>query len=48
MSEIRVTRRSFDASPDSADEDVAAKLPRYPVFRLIPVVNGGRRRGAAT
>ena len=48
MSEIRVTRPYFDASPDSADEDVAAELPRHPVFRLIPVVNGSRQPDAAT
>jgi deazaflavin-dependent oxidoreductase (nitroreductase family) len=48
MSEIRVTRPYFDASPDSADEDVAAELPRHPVFHLIPVVNGGRQTDAAT
>ena len=48
MSEIRVTRPYFDASPDSADDDVAAELPRHPVFRLIPEVNGGRQTDAAT
>jgi deazaflavin-dependent oxidoreductase (nitroreductase family) len=48
MSEIRITRPYFAASPDSADEDVAAELPRHPVFRLIPVVNGDRQTGAAT
>jgi len=50
MSEIRVTRPYFDASPDSADsadEDVAAELPRHPVFRLTPVVNGARQTDAA-
>jgi deazaflavin-dependent oxidoreductase (nitroreductase family) len=47
MREIRVTRPYFDASPDSADEDVAAELPRHAVFRLIPVVNGGRQTDAA-
>jgi deazaflavin-dependent oxidoreductase (nitroreductase family) len=35
MTEIRVTRAYFDASPDSADEQVAAELPRHPVFRLV-------------
>jgi hypothetical protein len=48
MREIRVTRPYFDASPDSADEDVAAELPRHAVFRLVPVVNGGRGTDAAT
>ena len=47
MREIRVTRPYFDASPNSADEDVAAELPRHPVFRLIPGVNGGRQTDAA-
>lgn len=36
MTEIRVTRAYFDATPDSPDEEVAAELPRHPVFRLIP------------
>ena len=48
MREIRVTRPYFDASPDSADEEVAAELARHSVFRLIPVVNGGRQTDAAT
>jgi deazaflavin-dependent oxidoreductase (nitroreductase family) len=48
MTKIRVTRPYFDASPDSADEGVAAELPRHPAFRLIPVVNGGRQTDAAT
>ena len=34
MAEIRVTRAYFDATPNSADEAVAAELPRHPVFRL--------------
>ncbi len=34
ISEIRVTRPYFDATQDSPDEDVAAELPRHPVFRL--------------
>jgi hypothetical protein len=33
MGEIRVIRPYFDAFPDSADEDVAAELPRHPVFQ---------------
>ena len=36
MTEIRVARLYFDAAPDSADEAVAAELPRHPVFRLTP------------
>jgi len=36
MAEIRVTRAYFDATSDSPDEEVAAELPRHPVFRLIP------------
>jgi deazaflavin-dependent oxidoreductase (nitroreductase family) len=36
MTEIRVTRAYFDATDDSPDEEVAAELPRHPVFRLIP------------
>jgi deazaflavin-dependent oxidoreductase (nitroreductase family) len=36
MSEIHVTRAYFDANPDSTDEEVAAELPRHPVFRLVP------------
>jgi deazaflavin-dependent oxidoreductase (nitroreductase family) len=35
MTEIRVTRAYFDATPDSPDEQVAAELPRHPVFRLV-------------
>jgi deazaflavin-dependent oxidoreductase (nitroreductase family) len=34
ISEIRVTRRYFDATQDSSDENVAAELPRHAVFRL--------------
>ena len=36
MTEIRVTRAYFDATPDSPDEEVAAELPRHSVFLLIP------------
>ncbi len=36
ISEIRVTRPYFDATPDSSDEEIAAELPRHAVFRLIP------------
>jgi deazaflavin-dependent oxidoreductase (nitroreductase family) len=47
MREVRVTRPYFDATPDSPDEDVAADLPRHPVFRLIPAMNGsGQTDGA--
>jgi deazaflavin-dependent oxidoreductase (nitroreductase family) len=41
MTEIRVTRPSFDASPDSHDDDVAAELARHPVFRLIRAASEG-------
>jgi deazaflavin-dependent oxidoreductase (nitroreductase family) len=46
MTEVRVTRPYFDAAPDSPDEDVAAELPRHPVFRLIPP-NGTREKDAS-
>jgi deazaflavin-dependent oxidoreductase (nitroreductase family) len=46
MSEIPVTRPYFDAAPNSSEEDVAAELPRHPVFRLAPAVNGGRKKDA--
>jgi len=35
MTQIRVTRAYFDANPDSSDQEVAAELPRHPVFRLV-------------
>jgi hypothetical protein len=41
MTEIRVTRPSFDASPESHDDDVAAELARHPVFRLIRATSEG-------
>lgn len=47
MSEIRVTRPYFDATPDSPDEDVAAELPRHRAFRLIHAENGGRPKDAS-
>jgi deazaflavin-dependent oxidoreductase (nitroreductase family) len=47
ITEIRVTRPYFDAAPNSPDEDLAAELPRYPVFRLIPAVNGAHQKNAA-
>lgn len=34
IAEIRVTRPYFDASPNSADEAIAAELTRHAVFRL--------------
>jgi deazaflavin-dependent oxidoreductase (nitroreductase family) len=37
ISEIRVTRRYFDANPSSSDAAVAAELPRHPVLRLISI-----------
>ncbi len=36
ITEIRVTRPYFDAGPSSTDEEIAAELPRHPVFRLVP------------
>ena len=36
ITEIRVTRPYFDAGPSSPDEEIAAELPRHPVFRLAP------------
>jgi deazaflavin-dependent oxidoreductase (nitroreductase family) len=36
IDEIRVTRAYFDANPASADEEIAAELPKHPVFRLGP------------
>ena len=36
ITEIRVTRPYFDAGPSSTDEELAAELPRHPVFRLVP------------
>jgi hypothetical protein len=41
MAEIRVTRAYFDATPNSADETIAAELPRHAVFRLISSAHGG-------
>ena len=34
MTEIKVTRRYFDANPSSTDEAVAHELSRHPVLRL--------------
>jgi deazaflavin-dependent oxidoreductase (nitroreductase family) len=36
INEIRVTRAYFDANPASPDEEIAAELPKHPVFRLAP------------
>lgn len=36
MREVRVTRRYFDATPDSSDEAIANELSRHPVLRLRP------------
>ena len=36
ITEIRVTRPYFDAGPSSPDEEIAAELPRHPVFHLAP------------
>ena len=36
ITEIRVTRRYFDAAPNASDEAVAAELAKHAVFRLIP------------
>ena len=34
ITEIHVIRPYFDAGPSSTDEEIAAELPRHPVFRL--------------
>jgi hypothetical protein len=36
MTQIKVTRRYFDAAADSPDAEIAAELKRHSVFRLIP------------
>jgi hypothetical protein len=36
IDEIRVTRAYFEANPASTDEEIAAELPKHPVFRLGP------------
>lgn len=36
ITEIRVTRPYFDATPNSSDETVVAELPRHAVFRFDP------------
>jgi deazaflavin-dependent oxidoreductase (nitroreductase family) len=37
MRAVPVTQRYFDATPDSADEVIAAEVAKHPVFRLTPV-----------
>ena len=44
ISEIRVTRPYFDATQHSADDDLAAEVPRHPVFRLTLAMNRGPER----
>ncbi len=42
LSDVRVSRPYFDATPDSPDEALLAELPRHPVFALVPPEpNGG-------
>src|SRR5262245_20457312 len=36
ISQIKVTRRYFDAHPDSPDDVIAAEQKRHAVFRLVP------------
>jgi hypothetical protein len=36
LTDIRVTRPYFDATPASTDSELKAELPRHPVLRLIP------------
>jgi len=36
MTDIRVTRPYFDATPASPDSQIEAELARHPVLRLIP------------
>jgi len=36
LTDIRVTRPYFDATPSSPDSELEAELPRHPVLRLIP------------
>ena len=36
LTDIRVTRPDFDATPASTDSELKAELPRHPVLRLIP------------
>ena len=37
MDQVRVTRAYFDATPASADDSIAAELPKHAVFRLVPL-----------
>ena len=36
LTDIRVTRPYFDATPSSPDSELEAELPRHPLLRLIP------------
>jgi hypothetical protein len=36
LTDIRVTRPYFEATPASPDSEIEAELPRHPVLRLIP------------
>ena len=36
LTDIRVTRRYFGATPASPDSQIEAELARHPVLRLIP------------
>lgn len=36
MTDIRVTRPYFNATPASPDSEIEAELPHHPVLRLIP------------
>jgi deazaflavin-dependent oxidoreductase (nitroreductase family) len=36
LTDIRVTRPYFDATPASSDGEIEAELPRHPVLRLVP------------
>jgi hypothetical protein len=35
LREVPVTRPYFDARPDSPDRELAAEVPRHPVFQLL-------------
>ncbi|WP_454858331.1 nitroreductase/quinone reductase family protein [Promicromonospora soli] len=36
LREVPITRPYFDATPGSTDEQIAAEVPRHPVFALLP------------
>jgi deazaflavin-dependent oxidoreductase (nitroreductase family) len=36
MTDIRVTRSYFDATPAASDSEIEAELARHPVLRLVP------------